>query len=304
MLESMPHGSFEFVVTNCFVGPGFYYIKTEFTNELPVLPLKEEKLFFKEGYLEGWFWHEEIELFKQTSKIVYLEILHGMVTQEYAPVLAEFVNNLNKIRHEGGIKKELGKLLINSFYGRLGIKEELCLISLAKSTQGSDTYGIISDYFLLKKKIKKYPKANVALAAAITAKARIKLYKSFLEVTKNRGRILYCDTDSIFAAFSKDNNVENKQLGEIFFNTKLSDTCIKDAVFIKPKTYGLILKNQELIKIKGINVGALSFESLKSKFYKNETLTLQSTHFYKKNLEIDILQVKKEVQLRDYNKRL
>jgi hypothetical protein len=53
MLESMPHGNFELIATDRLIGPGFYYIKTEFASELPVLPLKEEKLFFKEGYLEG-----------------------------------------------------------------------------------------------------------------------------------------------------------------------------------------------------------------------------------------------------------
>jgi len=53
MLESLPYGDFEFIVTSAIIGPGFYFIKTEFKNEFPVLPSKEEKLFFKEGYVEG-----------------------------------------------------------------------------------------------------------------------------------------------------------------------------------------------------------------------------------------------------------
>lgn len=145
MLENLPCGDFEFIVTSTIIGPGFYFIKAEFTSELPVLPSKEEKLFFKEGYIEGWFWFEEIELFKQTSKIVYLEILHGMLATEYSPVLFEFINSLNEIRKVGGIKKELGKLLINSFYGRLGMDEELCLMNIANDTFGLKAYGIIND---------------------------------------------------------------------------------------------------------------------------------------------------------------
>jgi len=304
MLESLPYGDFEFIVTSAIIGPGFYFIKTEFKNEFPVLPSKEEKLFFKEGYVEGWFWFEEIELFKQTSKITYLEILHGMVTTKYSPVLAEFINSLNEIRKAGGIKKELGKLLINSFYGRLGMGEELCLMNIADDNFSLKTYGIINDYFLLKKKIKKNPKANVAIAAAVTAKARIKLYRGFLEVIKHSGRILYCDTDSIFAAFPKDKSVENKPLGEIIFNTNMPGTCIKDAVFIKPKTYGLAFEKYEIIKIKGADASTILFENLKKNFYKNEQLTVLNTHFYKKNLEINILQVKKDIQLRDYDKRI
>jgi len=46
--------------------------------------------------------------------------------------------------------------------------------------------------------------SNVSIAAQITSKARIKLFKAFKEVIKNEGRILYTDTDSIFAAFKKN----------------------------------------------------------------------------------------------------
>jgi hypothetical protein len=46
---------------------------------------------------------------------------------------------------------------------------------------------------------------NVSYASAIASKARIKLYKAFLEVIADGGRILYCDTDSIFSAYCNDN---------------------------------------------------------------------------------------------------
>jgi hypothetical protein len=69
----------------------------------------------------------------------------------------------------------------------------------------------IRKFFLLKKK--KFKK-NVSIAAAITSKARIKLYKAQQSVLVNKGRLLYSDTDSIFAAYSK--NVINEQHGEIY----------------------------------------------------------------------------------------
>jgi hypothetical protein len=56
--------------------------------------------------------------------------------------------------------------------------------------------------------------SNVSIAAQITSKARIKLYKGFKDVIKNNGRILYTDTDSIFAGFKE--NVLNQQHGEVF----------------------------------------------------------------------------------------
>lgn len=53
MLENLPHGNFKFAETTSTVGPGFYFVKAEFRSTLPVLPSKEGKLFFKEGYVEG-----------------------------------------------------------------------------------------------------------------------------------------------------------------------------------------------------------------------------------------------------------
>jgi DNA polymerase elongation subunit (family B) len=41
-------------------------------------------------------------------------------------------------------------------------------------------------------------------AAIITSKARIKLYKTFQDISKNNGRLLYCDTDSVFVAYKKN----------------------------------------------------------------------------------------------------
>jgi DNA polymerase elongation subunit (family B) len=55
---------------------------------------------------------------------------------------------------------------------------------------------------------------NIAVASSISSKARVKLYKAFDEVLKNKGKLLYCDTDSIFAEFKND--VTNTKMGEIF----------------------------------------------------------------------------------------
>jgi hypothetical protein len=44
-------------------------------------------------------------------------------------------------------------------------------------------------------------KRNVSYASAITSKARIKLHKLIINVKKDGGRPLYCDTDSVFAGY-------------------------------------------------------------------------------------------------------
>lgn len=58
-------------------------------------------------------------------------------------------------------------------------------------------------------------KSNVIYASMITAKARILLWKHLTGVTKSGGRLLYCDTDSIFAAYPKNKKLKAVGPGEI-----------------------------------------------------------------------------------------
>ena len=93
-----------------------------------------------------------------------------------------------------------------------------------------------------------------------------------MEVLSNKGRLLYSDTDSIFASFDKENSVENRYLGKhVFFDTSKKSTYIQDAIFISSKTYAIKFHdNTELVKIKGINIRDIPFYDLKDKFYNNE----------------------------------
>lgn len=285
--------------------PGFYFIKIKYLSELPILPSREDKLYFKDGRISGWFWYEEINLVKKYCKIQNLEILYRLRAVDYGEVLLEFTQTLNKIRELGGISKEIGKLLINSFYGRMALGEEVSSIKLTHELLDAKSYGRIGDFFITKKNQKKNPKANIAVAAAITSKARIKLYEGFMSVLDGGGRLLYCDTDSIIAAFPDNLSVEDKWLGEVFFDTSKEDTSVSDCVFISPKTYGLRLANgKEVIKIKGINLREINLNELKESFFASKNLVLGSNVFSKKNLSIEILLEKKEINVSSYNKRI
>jgi DNA polymerase elongation subunit (family B) len=59
-----------------------------------------------------------------------------------------------------------------------------------------------------------YVMSNIAVAAAIASKARIKLNQAILEVGYNGGRVLYVDTDSIYAAFKV--KMSNIRHGDVF----------------------------------------------------------------------------------------
>jgi hypothetical protein len=309
MLEDLPYGNFKLEISNdnCIKEPGFYHIEINYSDNLPSLPIKEDKLYFKSGDICGWYWYEEILLALKYHKINKFKVNFKLISESNGPILYDFINKLTEIRKQGGIKKDIGKLLINSFYGRLGVGDKINIIELKNELGNEKNYGIIENLFITKKEINKNSKSNIAMAAAITSKARIKLYEAFLEVLKHGGRLLYCDTDSVIAAFDEKIKIENIELGShIYFDTKREDTVIKDAIFINPKTYALLLQNnKEIIKIKGMQSKDISFIELKKIFFSSaNNIELPTTFFSKKNLDINILTYKKTLDLRSYNKRV
>jgi hypothetical protein len=145
--------------------------------------------------------------------------------------------------------------------------------------------------------------SSVLLAAQITAKARIKLYNGFESVIKNNGRILYCDTDSIFSAFRK--NMDNQKLDEIFFDVKKKETKIKKAVFALPKAYSLVLENkEEITKIKGFNNINISFSDFKKMFESNNKKKILIKTLEKSNFIITPKNIEKVIYLGEYDKRI
>ncbi len=308
MLEPLPYDNFTYQQNNLDINiPGFYYVSVEYYNDLPILPIKTDKLYFKEGKIRGWFWFEELLLLFENSIIKSFKILKGLVALQYDVILKEFIETIEKLKNQNEVTYQIGKLLINSFYGRLAFKDQIEIMKVVKNNASYKDYAKIGDYFLIKERRTNKVKANIAMAAAISAKARIKLYKGQQEVLRNQGRLLYSDTDSIFAAFNKEHKPENKLLGNLVcFDTNKTDTVIKDAVFIAPKSYAILYpNNKETIKIKGINTNIISFSQIKEAFFKNqEYIDVDSQNISKNKFELILNQNVKRIQLQDYNKRI
>jgi hypothetical protein len=87
-------------------------------------------------------------------------------------------------------------------------------------------------------------------------------------VIKNGGRLLYSDTDSIFAAFQRD--VQNEIHGEVEWAASKHSAAIIDAVFIAPKTYAYTTETGTIIKIKGASTQNVTFNEIKNAFYDNQ----------------------------------
>jgi hypothetical protein len=154
--------------------------------------------------------------------------------ENYDYIFTEFIDYFDEIKKRGNEYKTFGKLIINSLYGRLGmnyIDTHSFITDKSKFDFYLNNLNVIkhielNEIVLLEVEIddkfyNKFPnikrksnKTNIQLASAITSKARISLYKAQQSVINNNGRLLYSDTDSIIAAYSK--NVDNQKHGEIF----------------------------------------------------------------------------------------
>lgn len=323
MEEKFAYGKFKICFKNLDLQQaGFYHISFYSEMEYPILPhhcAKNGKLMFTNGDLEGVYWFEEINYFlSQGGKIK--KINYGVVFENYDYCFKNIVKTCNNLRQQGGFYNALGKLIVNSLYGRLGMNKSNSITVVAPEEEINwwfDNSKVISCssinklYIvraLINNKIKKkFPLcsdifliSNVTIAAAVTSKARIKLHKAVMDVKKNDGRILYVDTDSVFAAFKKD--VSNQQHGEIFWNTSKKDTLVKNCIFVAPKIYGVQYYHQkDVIKFKGVK-SMMSYEKFKAIAFSSNNIILNYSWILKKNLNLIEKEGMKKLTLH-YDKR-
>jgi len=237
---------------------------------------------------------------------IVLKRIRALYTELYEEDLKDFIENNNNIRKKGGLFSTVGKNGNNTCFGRLGLNPENLLEVIFKEDEANKYISLktINGVFVGCKKNKSYTN-NVVFSASITSKARVKLYRGLLSVMKKGGRLLYSDTDSIIAAFKKEDYIKKLDIDfeEVKFDSKKKDTVIKKAVFALPKTYSLKLANgEEITKIKGFNK-VCKFNKFKHYFHNHIKLETHNINFEKRNLRIMKIDLKKSVNLNSLKKR-
>jgi hypothetical protein len=316
MQEEFCYGEYKIINNPNKIGDdGFFYIHYYSNNWLPILPQHDpitNKLIFSSGYGEGIFWWEEIILFlKHGGEII--KISYQVKFDKKGYIFKDFVKHFSELRKLSPELNTLAKLIINSLYGRLGmsptsdktviLKKDKYIEFRLQNEKKIIKESIVNDLYIITHEImpSEETKSNVSIAAQITSKARIKLYNGFMEVINNGGRLLYTDTDSIFAAFNRC--VDNETHGEIYWDTKKDDTKILDAWFALPKCYAIKRKNMEIIKIKGANQHTTNFDSFKNNFFNDKNITTNINTLKKAKYIITPENITKSINLRQYDKR-
>jgi len=305
MKEQLPTYNFKYVEVNTISNPGFYKITFTSNLNIPVLPVRTDLLYFPNGQYTGTYWYEEINLFKEEGGII--NQIHFAILCDVDNCLEGFSQEFDDFRLEGICQNIIGKLIINSLYGRLGVRDWGFKDVISKEPiVDAVSYIKVHNMYVNKIKYKTNNYTNVAIASAITSKARIRLYKTFKNIICGGGRLLYCDTDSVVAAFTNQNMLDIKTSSGLYFDSKKTDTLIKRALFAGPKTYSIVFKNNKNVtKIKGIPKNSISYEQFELLFLSNSFLKIiaQPT-LYKKNYLYKIESLTKTIKLNNYKKRI
>lgn len=314
MIENFHSGEGSFENLKNFNKPGFYTVEylSNF-DYLPVLPSRQElgKLFFLNQKSVGTFWFEEIILFLQEGGSI-LKILNSFVFDRYEQTFIEFIEKFDEIKKKNDFCKTLGKLIINSLYGGMAMREddsfchltysEIELLYLIENLNVLKFYSVNNVFvleiqndfksrFYFKTKAKKNSVRNVSYAAAITSKARIKLYKAMQSVINDGGRLLYCDTDSIYAAYP---NNDKRQKTPLFEWLEFYD----DGIFITSKSYAFKNNSKEGVSSKGVNNKEKSLAYLKNCFYNEIDFDLRI------DPNLSKIFFTGEIKINDYDKRI
>jgi hypothetical protein len=264
------------------------------------------------GSREGWIYSAEMD---NAIKLGYtFEILNGYQFEK-GYIFKEYVDKMYALRLEfekGDPMNLIAKLLMNSLYGKFGMKLESTLIEICDTSCDTqltlfnemlEVYGeSVIDFVKIDHRILtirqsmihyKYNEnddmyhgqdVNIAIASAVTAGARM-----WMSILKNNPlfKLFYSDTDSI---------VINKQLPSYMVGEELGqfklEYVINRAVYLAPKVYGFIDENgNEIVKVKGVakeHLKDFHIQDLEKLLFKDASKEFVQSKWFKKVLEGDI----------------
>ena len=309
MLEDIPVGNPVLSISkDLYSYFGFVYAEIIPPKNLDFyfIPLRDEngKIITPKYRFKGIYFSE---LLKESILYGYkINVLWGYKFNRGKDVFKNYVDEM----YNGRLKAKLDnnnylqfiyKLLLNSLYGRLGMKDienRLKILSKEDANKFMTNKNIVFYSELQDKIILRYNNVNkeiikftdlteksntfvdkikqrgvtssIPIAAAITSWALIKLLKI---LNMNDNKLIYCDTDSITLEKPLDDKyISYTELGKF----KL-ESIINEGIYISPKFYGLKCDNGEtIIKTKGIAKGIINYQDLEN-LIKGENLSVTTT---------------------------
>ena len=297
---------------------GFFYCKITSPDYLDH-PILQRRIRTSDGLIrtiaglgswQGWIASHEMD---NAMKFGYqFEIIRGYQF-ELGDIFSTYIEKLYNLRLQygkGTPMNLIAKLLMNSLYGKFGMKLEKTQVEIYDTTDKADLelfnemlisleytvsdYIKIDNFYVMVRKTAPELSnddqpyhgvdVNIAIASAITAGARM-----WMSILKNNSlfNLYYSDTDSIVV----DKQLPSFMVGSDLGQYKLEHT-IERAVFLAPKVYGLLTTDgTEIIKVKGIVnelLADIHFQDLQDLLFKDSSKEFSQEKWFKKVLEGDI----------------
>jgi hypothetical protein len=291
---------------------GFFYCKITSPDYLEH-PILQRRIKTKDGIRTvaglgswtGWIYSEEMD---NAKKFGYqFEILRGYQFKlEY--IFSEYVDKMYNLRLEYDRSHPMNliaKLLMNSLYGKFGMKPESTIVEVFNKNSASeveqlkiilnsypeslyDYYQIDDTMIVVRDNLSNYKydesddlyfglDVNVAIASAITSYGRM-----WMSQFKNNPlyKLFYSDTDSIVIDTKLPSFLVGSMLGQLKLEYEISN-----AVFLAPKVYGFnTTDGKEIIKIKGLTqdaVANVSVSDLEKLLIKDSSMEFTQNKWYK-----------------------
>ena len=298
---------------------GFFYCKIT-SPEYLAHPILQRRIKTSEGTRTiaglgtwtGWIFSGEMD---NAVKFGYqFEILKGYQFQK-GNIFKEYIEKMYNLRlqfEKGHAMNLIAKLLMNSLYGKFGMKLESTIVEMFDTSSETelslfndllevsgqtiqDFLKIDNHYITVRKSLANYSyneeedifhglDVNIAIASAITGGARI-----WMSVFKNNSNfnLYYSDTDNVVT----DKPLPSFMVGSGLGQMKL-EYVISKAVFLAPKVYALItVDGNEVIKIKGFSkdlISGIHFPDIEKLLVKDSTKEFTQEKWFKKVIEGEI----------------
>jgi hypothetical protein len=222
---------------------GFYEAEVEVPDDMYVPPLGvnwkidgHTKYIFPTGKFRGVWSTLDLEYAKTLG--VKVKTGRGVIFENNGNFFRKYVDNLYEIREKSdreSVDNVLAKLLLNSCYGRFGLRVDREGLVVDEGqlglVEGTDNQGYTLEQNGSLMRLLREPKTletfnNVAVSAWVTSASRVFMHQKYMI---NPQALYYTDTDS---EFTTDLYEDAKGLGGM----KLEYDCA-EACFLLPKTY-------------------------------------------------------------------
>lgn len=260
------------------------------TNSPAYAYREKDKIFFPVGTFDCYVTTHGLNRAIQNNE---LKKIYEIAIYEKDYIFCDYVDYFYKLRMEykkqgNKIYEQIVKILLNSLYGRFGMKYKKTISENAESaedyyrieTYDEETKEYEIETVLLNKRITEGLEVNgkqslVAIPAHITEAGRMMLYSIIENIGRNN--VFYCDTDSIKIEYNNINKVNHEihesNLGALKIEHRFDNLTI----------YGLkdYVAGDE-VKIKGVPKNA---EKIEDNIYKYKQFCGQSTHLREREVE-------------------